>query len=93
MVCIRLMNEKTPTETVIKEINNNNNIVFIYNLVFTLIQLQVPGKNETVSPITIISANSAVGQNFKLTSYRKLIILHFVSINHKLCEAKITKGP
>ena len=91
MVCIRLMNEKTPTETVIKEINNNNNNVFIYGLVFPLIQ--VPGTNETVSPITITSANSVVGQNFKLTSYRKLIIMHFVSINHKLCETKIAKGP
>ena len=25
MVCTRLMNEKTPSETVIKKINNNNN--------------------------------------------------------------------
>ena len=86
MVCIRLMNEKTPTETVIKEINNNNNNVFIYGLVFPLIQ--VPGRNETVSPITITSANSVAGQNLKLISYRKLIIMHFVSINHKLCETK-----
>ena len=27
MVCTRLMNEKTPAETVIKEINNNNNLI------------------------------------------------------------------
>ena len=67
MVCTRLMNEKTPAETVIKEINNSNNICNNNN------------NNYNVDNNFLFDSNILIskGKNFSSTSYKNLKRKHF----------------